>query len=132
MFTALSHPIRCDLLTLLFQEEGTAEILARNFDVSRPAISQHLKILVDSGLARAEKRGRRVCYSAVPDALAALHRLLDLLEFPEVEERAPQPPTPPPSPKRRRYDPNKEPELVDSSVETIPEGGLEITATYQL
>ena len=49
-FDAIAHPIRRALLDRLREGERTVNDLARPFDVSRPAISQHLRILRDAGL----------------------------------------------------------------------------------
>lgn len=49
-FAALGHPTRCEILHLLSAGDASASALAEHFDVSRPAISQHLGILVTCGL----------------------------------------------------------------------------------
>jgi DNA-binding transcriptional ArsR family regulator len=51
--------------------------IARRFTVSRPAVSQHLKVLADARLVTATKVGRQRIYSARTDGLAALRADLD-------------------------------------------------------
>jgi DNA-binding transcriptional ArsR family regulator len=53
--------------------------LARRFPVSRPAISQHLRVLSEAGLVSAEARGTRRVYRLDPDGVGALRRYLDRL-----------------------------------------------------
>ena len=51
--------------------------LADGLPVSRPAVSQHLKVLKDAGLVTAEKRGRARIYRIDPHGLGALRAWLD-------------------------------------------------------
>ncbi len=51
--------------------------LAALVPVSRPAVSQHLKVLKDAGLVRAEPAGTRHIYSLEPDGIAGLRDYLD-------------------------------------------------------
>jgi DNA-binding transcriptional ArsR family regulator len=61
-FYALSDPSRREILMLLTKERRTINALADNFDVSRPAVSKHIKILYDAGFIRIENSGReRYC-----------------------------------------------------------------------
>lgn len=63
VYQAIADPTRRDILGLLAQEPLNLNAIAENFDVSRPAISQHIKILDESGLVVIQKKGRqRVCY----------------------------------------------------------------------
>jgi DNA-binding transcriptional ArsR family regulator len=77
--------------------------------VSRPAVSQHLRVLKEAGLVRDEQDGARRVYSIDPRGLGPLRRWLDqfwdqaLDAFKaEVERPIPPLPSPPPSPRRRR------------------------------
>ncbi|HLQ04680.1 MAG TPA: metalloregulator ArsR/SmtB family transcription factor, partial [Verrucomicrobiae bacterium] len=47
---AIAEPRRRDILRLVWSEERSAGDIARNFAVSRPAISQHLRVLREAGL----------------------------------------------------------------------------------
>lgn len=58
VFAALAHPIRRAIVERLAIGEATITGLAEPFDVSLPAISRHVRVLVDAGLVTSEKRGR--------------------------------------------------------------------------
>lgn len=63
VFQAIADPTRRDILTLIAREPLNLNAIAEQFDVSRPAISQHIKILDESGLVVIRKEGRqRVCH----------------------------------------------------------------------
>ncbi|MFH5831964.1 ArsR/SmtB family transcription factor [Halalkalibaculum sp. DA3122] len=63
VFQAIADPTRRDILSLIAQEPLNLNSIAENFEMSRPAISQHIKILDESGLVIIRKKGRqRVCY----------------------------------------------------------------------
>ncbi|AVO03409.1 transcriptional regulator (plasmid) [Staphylococcus simulans] len=63
LFKALSDENRRRILELLKEETLTAGEIANHFNMSKPSISQHLKILKYSGLIISEKRGQYVFYS---------------------------------------------------------------------
>lgn len=63
VFQAVADPTRRDILSLIAKEPLNLNSIAENFDMSRPAISQHIKILDESGLVVIQKKGRqRFCY----------------------------------------------------------------------
>ncbi|MEV0348004.1 metalloregulator ArsR/SmtB family transcription factor [Nonomuraea sp. NPDC050680] len=63
VFTALASPARRELLRLLLDEGGQpAGRLAERFDMSRPSVSEHLKVLRDAGLVAETRRGRERLY----------------------------------------------------------------------
>ena len=70
VFEALSSPVRRKILAYLSHAELNAGDIAARFNISKPAVSQHLSILETAGLVRSEKRGQFVHYSLVPDCLA--------------------------------------------------------------
>jgi DNA-binding transcriptional ArsR family regulator len=74
-FAALADPTRRAVLELLRDEPTlTAGELAAAFpDLSRPAVSKHLRILREAGLVRAEQLGREWHYTLDPGPLAAIH-----------------------------------------------------------
>jgi DNA-binding transcriptional ArsR family regulator len=73
LFGALSDPTRRALFErLLKQGPDTATRLAEHTTLSRQAIVKHLQALVDAGLARSERYGREVRYSATPEPLATV------------------------------------------------------------
>ena len=69
VFEALSSAVRRKILAYLTHAELSAGEIAARFDISKPAVSQHLSILESAGLIRSEKRGQFVYYSLVPDNL---------------------------------------------------------------
>jgi DNA-binding transcriptional ArsR family regulator len=62
VFEAIAHPVRRDLLDQLVNGERSVSDLARPFAVSRPAISQHLRVLREAGLVTERKVGRQRLY----------------------------------------------------------------------
>lgn len=63
VFKALSDPTRRDVLKLLRRGPMTAGDLASNFDVSKPTMSVHFRVLKEAGLVRTERIGRSIEYS---------------------------------------------------------------------
>lgn len=93
---ALAAPRRREILRLIRAEEMTSGRIASHFDVSGPAISQHLRVLHDAGLVTERREGTRRIYRARPEGLVALRafidefweaRLDDLRREAEAEER---------------------------------------------
>ena len=70
IFEALSSPVRRKILAYLAHAELTAGEIAARFEISKPAVSQHLSLLESAGLVRSDKRGQYVHYALVPEALA--------------------------------------------------------------
>lgn len=63
VFQAIADPTRREILCLIAQEPLNLNSIAKNFDMSRPAISQHIRILDESGLVVLRKKGRqRLCH----------------------------------------------------------------------
>ena len=71
-FTALAEPNRRRMIELLGHGPMAAGALAARFDLTAPAVSQHLKALREAGLVRVEVEGQRRIYSLDPDGLAAV------------------------------------------------------------
>jgi DNA-binding transcriptional ArsR family regulator len=70
VFEALSSTTRRKILAYLAHAEMTAGEIASRFEISKPAVSQHLGVLENAGLVTSEKRGQFVHYSLVQDHLA--------------------------------------------------------------
>lgn len=70
VFEALSSPVRRKILAYLGNDEMSAGEIADRFDISKPAVSQHLSILENAGLVEREKRGQFVHYRLVEANLA--------------------------------------------------------------
>jgi len=82
-FAALGDPVRLRLVSLLATaEQGAVCVcdLTEPLGRSQGTVSHHLKVLVTAGLVTAEKRGRNMWYSVVPEALEALQASLGSVE----------------------------------------------------
>ena len=97
VFEAVAQPKRREILRLLAAGELSAGEVASHFSVTQPAISQHLKVLKETGLITERREGTRRLYSVRPDGLADLHtflaevmpgRLERLKQLAEQEERS--------------------------------------------
>jgi DNA-binding transcriptional ArsR family regulator len=69
VFGAISHPARRRMLDLLLEADRSVNTLAGQFQMSRPAVSQHLRILLDAGLVTEQRHGRERRYRLVPARL---------------------------------------------------------------
>jgi DNA-binding transcriptional ArsR family regulator len=78
-FAALADPVRRGLLRALAVGPARVVDLAAAHPISRPAISKHLRLLADAGLASAEDRGRERHYALDRSGLAPVAKLLDEL-----------------------------------------------------
>jgi DNA-binding transcriptional ArsR family regulator len=69
VFGAISHPARRRMLDLLVEADRSVNAIAAHFRMSRPAVSQHLRILLDAGLVTEQRHGRERRYHLVPARL---------------------------------------------------------------
>lgn len=74
---ALADPTRRAILELVRDEELAVGDIARHFPVSRPAVSQHLRVLQEADLVDVRGEGTRRYYRARPEGLTELRRWLD-------------------------------------------------------
>jgi DNA-binding transcriptional ArsR family regulator len=74
---ALAEPRRRDILRLVWDHEVGATDIASHFDVTRPAISQHLGVLREAGLVTERRDGTRRLYRARKRTVEDLRRFLD-------------------------------------------------------
>jgi DNA-binding transcriptional ArsR family regulator len=74
---ALAEPTRRKILRLVRDTEQTVSDIAENFSVSRPAISQHLRVLQDAELVTARSEGTRRFYRARPEGMDELRAWMD-------------------------------------------------------
>ncbi len=73
MFSALAEPTRRNIIEMLAERgQLTASDIYEEFNVSPPAISQHLKVLRDTDLVIMEKRGQQRLYQINPNAIGEL------------------------------------------------------------
>ncbi len=94
---AIAEPRRRDILRLILTREMASGDIASHFNVTRPAISQHLRVLVEAHLVTVRQDGTRRLYRARPDTIAEVRRYLDtfwdeslqrLTQAAEAEERS--------------------------------------------
>ena len=76
-FTALGDPTRRAIFERLAGGGRPVGELARELPVSRPAVSQHLKVLKDAGLVIDRRAGSRRIYQLDPEGIGALRAYLD-------------------------------------------------------
>jgi DNA-binding transcriptional ArsR family regulator len=69
VFTAISHRARRQMLDLLAKDDSSVNAIAGHFQMSRPAVSQHLRVLLDAGLVTEQRHGRERRYHFVPERL---------------------------------------------------------------
>jgi DNA-binding transcriptional ArsR family regulator len=75
---AVVEPRRRRILRLVRDDELAAGAIATHFpDISRPAVSQHLRVLLDAGLLTERREGTRRLYRARPEGFAALRAFLE-------------------------------------------------------
>ena len=74
---AIAEPRRQEILRLLWQRERAAGDVAAHFDISRPAISKHLRILKEAGLLAERRVGTQRLYRARPERLADARRFIE-------------------------------------------------------
>lgn len=73
VFQAIADPTRREILNLLAQQPLNLNAVAARFDVSRPAISKHIKILTQCGLVKIRQQGRERFCEAQLDKLSEVH-----------------------------------------------------------
>ncbi|MFW9856646.1 MAG: ArsR/SmtB family transcription factor [Candidatus Thorarchaeota archaeon] len=77
VFSALSHPVRRAIIEQVAVKECTVNELAKPHKITRPAISQHLRILLDASLIEQTKKGRfRMCHLNVRPLSVAFNWLV--------------------------------------------------------
>jgi DNA-binding transcriptional ArsR family regulator len=70
VFGAISHPARRQMLDLLMESDLSVNTITGRFRMSRPAVSQHLRVLLRAGLVNERRHGRERRYRLVPEQLA--------------------------------------------------------------
>jgi DNA-binding transcriptional ArsR family regulator len=75
-FTALADPTRRHIVEMLASGETSFGELADKFEMSRPAVSQHLKVLRDAGIVTSRADAQRRIYSLTDDGLDELEAWL--------------------------------------------------------
>ncbi|HEV3089618.1 MAG TPA: metalloregulator ArsR/SmtB family transcription factor [Candidatus Elarobacter sp.] len=75
-FAALGDPTRRKIVEMLLTRELPAGEIARRFDMTQPAVSQHLRLLRDAGLVQVRRDAQRRIYALDPRGLAELDEWL--------------------------------------------------------
>lgn len=76
-FIALADPTRRKVFETVAAHPGPVGQIAQHLPVSRPAVSQHLKVLSDAGLVKSEAQGNRRIYAIRQEGLRDLRNYLD-------------------------------------------------------
>ncbi len=74
---AIAAPHRRRILSLVRDDELSAGEIAGHFDVTRPAVSQHLTVLKEAGLVDERRNGTRRLYRARPEGLLPIREFLE-------------------------------------------------------
>ena len=77
VMTALADPMRQEILEKLRAGPRPVGEIAAGMPISRPAVSQHLKVLKDSGLVAETRQGTRHYFAIAPEGIGALRAYLD-------------------------------------------------------
>ncbi|GAA1953797.1 metalloregulator ArsR/SmtB family transcription factor [Amycolatopsis minnesotensis] len=80
LFGALANPTRREVLDMLLEGSRTVADIAAHFDMARPSVSEHLRVLRDSGLVTEVKQGRNRYYAVDPGPLHDVREWLDPYE----------------------------------------------------
>lgn len=74
---AIAEPSRRKILRLVQDDELPAGEIASHFEITRPAISQHLRILKNAGLVTERREGTKRLYRARPEGLEEIREFLN-------------------------------------------------------
>jgi DNA-binding transcriptional ArsR family regulator len=77
VFQAIADPTRREIISLIAHKSLNLNTIADNFNISRPAISQQIKILYECGLIEIRKQGRERYIEARLQPLAEIHDWLE-------------------------------------------------------
>jgi len=69
VFQAIADPVRRDIISMVAKEPMNLNTVADRFDISRPAVSKHMKILVECGMVVINQKGRERYCEAKLDSL---------------------------------------------------------------
>jgi DNA-binding transcriptional ArsR family regulator len=84
---AISEPRRREILARLAGlGEAPVGAIAESFDISRPAVSQHLKVLKDAGVVTERRSGRERLYRIDPDGLARARAAIEVFLINELDD----------------------------------------------
>lgn len=76
LFKALSHPTRIHLIQLILEKQPCVKMMEETLGLAQPNISQHLSLLRNLGIVRAERDGNQMCYFITNERIS---KLIDLI-----------------------------------------------------
>ncbi len=76
IFQAIADPTRRAILTIISIQALTPNVMAQKFDMSRQAVSKHIKVLQDCGLIKPEQSGREIYYHFNPKKMQEIDHWL--------------------------------------------------------
>src|SRR6478735_2168720 len=77
VFQAIADPTRRQIINLIAHQSMNLNMIAENFDISRPAISQHIKILTECGMIVVRQQGRERFCEAKLETLSEVSNWVD-------------------------------------------------------
>ncbi|XWN37537.1 MAG: metalloregulator ArsR/SmtB family transcription factor [Balneola sp.] len=77
VFQAIADPVRREIIEILSEEPLNLNAIAEKFEISRPAISRHIKILNECGLVAIEQQGRERFCIIKPETLSEIANWID-------------------------------------------------------
>jgi DNA-binding transcriptional ArsR family regulator len=77
IFQAISDPTRRAIIALIALQAMTPNAIAENFDITRQAISKHLRVLIECELVKLEYQGREIYYSLEIEKMKEIDKWLD-------------------------------------------------------
>lgn len=80
-FQALADPNRREILLLLAQEKQSINTIADNFDISRPAVSKHIKVLEQAGFIMITDQGRERYCELAQDGFEEIQQWINYFEL---------------------------------------------------
>jgi DNA-binding transcriptional ArsR family regulator len=85
IFQAIADPTRRAIITLIALQAMTPNAIAENFDISRQAVSKHLRILSECELVKQEYQGREIYYSLEVEKMKEIDKWLE--QFRKIWEK---------------------------------------------
>jgi len=77
IFQAIADPTRRAIIALIAMQAMTPNAIAENFDMTRQAVSKHLRILTECDLVKQEHQGREIYYQLVIDKMKEIDKWLE-------------------------------------------------------
>jgi DNA-binding transcriptional ArsR family regulator len=77
VFDAIAHPVRRRIVQRLGRGPAPVHELVSGFDITQQAVSKHLRVLTDAGVAVSHRRGQENVYHLVPSSLKKVRTWLD-------------------------------------------------------